>query len=239
VVIKRPRSAISGPSRELVLDAHWARALSPELRRHVLADSFVRLVSAGSFVCKKGDSAEHWIGIISGLVKVSSVSAEGKATTFIGVPSGGWFGEGTLLKNEPWPYDAVALRSSVVGYVPRRTFFALLERSVDFNRFLLLQLNERLGQFVAMVEHDRFLGPDARLAAALAALFNPVLYPGTQLALLISQEELGQLVGLSRGRVHGALHRLERLGLLNIDYGGVTVKDVEKLRRYTRSGDAS
>jgi hypothetical protein len=48
-------------------------------------------------------------------------------------------GEGTLLKNEPWPYDAVALRSSVVGYVPRRTFFALLERSVDFNRFLLLK----------------------------------------------------------------------------------------------------
>jgi CRP/FNR family cyclic AMP-dependent transcriptional regulator len=239
VVLKRPRSVICDPSRELVLDAHWARALSPELRRQVLAESSVRLVSAGSFVCRKGDPAEHWIGIISGLVKVSSVSPEGKATTFIGVPSGGWFGEGTLLKNEAWPYDAVALRSSVVANVPRRTFFTLLERSVGFNRFLLVQLNERLGQFVAMVEHDRFLGPDARLAAELAALFNPVLYPGTQLTLLISQEELGQLVGLSRARVNRALHRLESNGLLDVDYGGITVKDVEKLRRYARSGNAS
>jgi hypothetical protein len=41
-----------------------------------------------------------------------------------------------------------------------------------------LQLNERLGQFIAMVEYDRLLAPDARVARCIAQLYNPLLYPG-------------------------------------------------------------
>jgi hypothetical protein len=103
--------------------------------------------------------------------------AEGRSISFIGVPSGGWFGEGSLLKREPRRYDGIAMRESAIAYVPRNTFMLLLDSSVAFNRFLLVQLNERLGQFVAMVEYDRLLEPDARLAKELAGLFNPVLYP--------------------------------------------------------------
>ena len=97
---------------------------------------------------------------------------------------------------------------------------------------MLQQLNERLGQFIGMVEHERLLGPDARLARQLAALFNPHLYPGVGPALPISQEEIAQLAGLSRQRANQALQRLEQAGLLKIDYGGVTVIDVAGLRLF-------
>jgi CRP-like cAMP-binding protein len=162
---------------------------------------------------------------------MANVSADGRPTSFTGIPSGGWFGEGSLLKDEPRRYDIVALRDSTVAYVPRATFMALLDESVAFNRFLLVQLNERLGQFIGMVEHDRLLGPDARLARGLAGLFNPLLYPGIGPTLPISQEELGQLVGLSRQRVNRGLKVLEARGLLRIEYGAVTVLDLDGLRR--------
>jgi CRP/FNR family cyclic AMP-dependent transcriptional regulator len=77
----------------------------------------------------------------------------------------------------------------------------LLDSSVGFNRFILTQLNERLGEFVARFEHDRLSGPEARVAADLAALFNPRLHPGQQNTLPISQPELALLVGLSRQTV--------------------------------------
>jgi CRP-like cAMP-binding protein len=109
---------------------------------------------------------------------------------------------------------------------------ALLDSSVAFNRFLLLQLNERLGQFIGMVEHGRLLGPDARLARSLAGLFNTTLYPSIGPALPLSQEEMGQLVGLSRQRVNQALKALEQAGLLRVDYGGITVLDLEGLRNF-------
>ena len=221
------------PSLEdFVAAAHWASGLDPALQGRAVAETIVRPAPAGSLVCRKGEPVEHWIGVVDGLVKMANVSADGKPTSFTGIPAGGWFGEGSLLKDEPRRYDIVALRDSTIAFMPRATFMALLDESVAFNRFLLIQLNERLGQFIAMVEHDRLLGPDARLARGLAALFNPYLYPGIGPSLPISQEELGQLVGLSRQRVNQALKKLEAAALLRVEYGGVTVLDLDGLRRF-------
>jgi CRP-like cAMP-binding protein len=218
--------------QDMLRAAPWARTLPPALLRRIEGETAVRRCAAGSLVCRKGEKVEHWIGVVEGLVKMASVSAGGKAMSYTGIGTGGWFGEGSLLKDEPRRYDIVALRDSVVAYLPRALFMTLLDESVAFNRFLLIQLNERLGQFIGLVEHDRLLGPDARLARGLAALFNPQLYPGITSTLPISQEELGQLVGLSRQRVNQSLKVLEQAGLLRVDYGAVTVLDLAGLRDY-------
>jgi CRP/FNR family transcriptional regulator, cyclic AMP receptor protein len=218
--------------RDLLDASPWARTLPADLRARVEADTLTRACPQGGLVCRKGEPVQYWMGVVDGLVKMASVSAEGKAMSFTGIASGGWFGEGSLLKDEPRRYDIVALRDSVVAYMPRGAFMALLEQSPAFNRFLIMQLNERLGQFIALVEHDRLLGPDARLARCLAGLFNPVLYAGIGNSLLMSQEELGQLVGLSRQRVNQALKVLEQAGLVRIDYGGVKVLDLDGLQRF-------
>ena len=94
------------------------------------------------------------------------------------MPPGGWFGEGTALKREAYRYNIQALRNSVVAGLPVDTFHWLLDHSIGFNRFVMNQLNERLGQFIAAREIDRMNNPDVRVARSLAALFNPVLYPG-------------------------------------------------------------
>ena len=210
----------------------WARDLTPEQRLRVRAETLERALPEGSFVCRRGEAVEYWIGVVDGLVKISSVSPEGKAVTFTGVPAGGWFGEGSLLKPDPWKYDAVALRPSRIALMPRATFAWLLDSSIAFNRFLLQQLNERLSQFIGMVETDRLLDPEARIARCLAMLFNPHLYPGVERRLRLSQEEIGYFSGMSRQRSNQALRVLEAAGLLRLEYGGVTVLDVDGLRRY-------
>lgn len=217
---------------EVIEGSIWARALTPEQRARVCADTALRAVSEGTFVCRRGEPVDSWIGVVEGLVKISSVSAEGKAVTFTGVPAGGWFGEGSLLKPDPWKYDAVALRPSQIATLPRATFAWLLDSSIAFNRFLLMQLNERLGQFIGMLETDRLLDPEARIARCLAMLFNPHLYPGVERRLQLSQEEIGYFSGISRQRANQALRALEACGLLKLEYGGVTVLEVEGLRRY-------
>jgi CRP-like cAMP-binding protein len=216
-----------------MLDASaWARALAPAEVDRVVAETQVRRIPAGALACRKGERVDHWVGVVDGLVKMASVSPEGKPMSYTGIGTGGWFGEGSLLKDEPRRYDIVALRDSLCAYMPRATFARLMDTNFAFNRFLITQLNERLGQFIALVEHGRLHGPDARLARSLAGLFNPVLYPGIGPTLPLSQEELGQLVGLSRQRVNQALKRLEADGLVRVEYGGVTVLDLARLREY-------
>lgn len=211
----------------------WARELPDEGFARLKAGTVVRSVAAGGYVCRKGDAVEHWMGVVDGLVKITSDGICGKTTTFTGVSSGGWFGEGSLLKDEPRRYDVIALRESRIAYMSRATFQSLLDHSIAFNRFLIVQLNERLGQFIAVMEHERLLDIEARLARGLASLFNPVLYPGVGRQLQISQEELGFLAGVSRQRVNRALHALAHRGMLRVDYGSVTVIDLDGLRNYT------
>lgn len=210
----------------------WTRSLSPDQVARVAAETVVRTLPVGVPVCRKGEPVESWIGVIDGLVKMTSMNSEGKTTTFLGVTSGGWFGEGSLLKDKTRKYDVVTLRESRIAYMPRATFEWLLDTSIEFNRFLLLQLNERLGQFIAMVEYERLLEPDARVARSLASLFNPVLYPDQASDIQLSQEEIGYLTGVSRQRVNQALRALEGAKLLRVEYGGVTVLDASGLRTY-------
>jgi CRP-like cAMP-binding protein len=150
--------------------------------------------------------------------------------TFTGVPPGGWFGEGTALKREVYRYNIQALRKSVVAGLPVDTFHWLLDHSIGFNRFVMNQLNERLGQFIAAREIDRMNKPELRVARNLASLFNPVLYPGVGEVLRITQQELAYLVGLSRQRVNEALTALAARQLIRVEYGGLRVLDLAGLR---------
>ena len=214
---------------ELLRNSLWTRGLKPRQIARVEAETLVRDLPVGVPVCRKGEPVEHWIGLIDGLVKMTSVNPEGKTTTFTGVTSGGWFGEGSLLKDKLRKYDVVTLRDSRVAYMPRATFEWLLDTDIDFNRFLLMQLNERLGQFIGMIEHERLLEPDARVARSLAGLYNPVLYPDQAKDVQLSQEELGYLAGVSRQRVNRALQKLERAGLVKIEYGRIRILDLAGL----------
>jgi CRP-like cAMP-binding protein len=210
----------------------WLGRLRAEEREEVAAALRVVEVEAGELVCRVGRPVTYWFGVIDGLLKMSNDTAVGMPITFTGVPPGGWFGEGTVLKNEPYRYNIQALRRSVVAGIPAATFNWLLDRSIAFNRFVMNQLNERLGQFIAAREIDRLNDPDERVARSLAALFHPVLYPGVGELLRITQQELGYLVGLSRQRVNEALCGLQRAGVIRVEYGGVRVLDLERLRRY-------
>ena len=208
----------------------WLALLLPDELERALAELRVGDAQAGDYVCRIGKPVTYWFGVVSGLLKMSSDNAQGATMTFTGVPPGGWFGEGTALKREPYRYNIQALRKSVVAGLPVDTFHWLLDHSLGFNRFVMNQLNERLAQFIAAREIDRMNSPDVRVARSLAALCNPVLFSGVGEVLRITQQELAYLVGLSRQRVNEALKALELQGTIRVEYGGLRVLDLKALR---------
>jgi CRP/FNR family transcriptional regulator, cyclic AMP receptor protein len=217
---------------ELRKVAFWADALTEAEAARALKGISERRFPAGGYICHRGDKLDYWIGVISGLVKISAISADGKAMTFAGGGAGGWIGEGTVLKNEERKYDLVALRDTHLAMMNRATFMWLFDTSVGFTRFLVRQLNERMGQFIATIECDRIHDPTARVARNLSWLFNPVLYPNAKNHIEITQEELALLAGVSRQVANKALLRLEAEGLLVNERGGIRIVDLERLSRF-------
>jgi CRP-like cAMP-binding protein len=224
------------PSPQELAGIPWLSALTPPEREAATAQLVVGDATAGEVVCRVGRAPTYWFGVVEGLLKMNIDNARGDSLTFTGVSRGGWFGEGTALKREPYRYNVQALRASVVAGLPLEHFHLLLAQSLGFNRFIMNQLNERLGQFIAARESDRLNNPDVRVARGLAALFNPVLFPGVGEVLQITQQELAYLVGLSRQRVNMALQRLVHEGWIKVVYGGVHVLNLPALRSHTLGG---
>jgi CRP/FNR family transcriptional regulator, cyclic AMP receptor protein len=213
----------------------WLATLADEEREEAVDDLRVVSVEPGEYVCRIGRPVTFWFGVIEGLLKISNDSDLGIPITFTGMPPGGWFGEGTVLKRETYRYNTQALRRSLVAGISAETFHWLLGRSIGFNHFVMTQLNERLGQFIAAREIDRLNRPDERVARSLASLFHPLLYPGVGGVLRITQQELAYLIGLSRQRVNEALKVLTAGGLIAVEYGGLRVCDLDGLRGFRSS----
>lgn len=212
--------------------AFWSRDLDDREIDVARAGIVEKSYRTNECIFVRGDPFEYWTGVVTGLARMGIVSRGGKATSFAGLTEGAWFGEGSVLKNEARRYDVVALRDTRLALMDRSTFLWLFENSVGFNRFLVGQLNERLGQFIGLLEYGRTLDATARLARSVASLFNPILYPGLTRHLEITQEEIGALSGMSRQNANRSLKRLQDEGLLRLEYGGVTIVDLDRLRSY-------
>ena len=226
---------------EQLLAIPWMEALNATEREWAATVLRVTTVGPAELVCRVGSRPTHWVGVLDGLVKMSSYGDSGQTVTFAGFPAGGWFGEGTILKQETYQYDIQALQGSRLVWMPVAAFRHLLSESIAFNGFLMRQFNERLGQFIAWKAATTTLQLDERLAQALANLFNPALFPRVGDRLKISQQELAYLVGTSRQQINEALPLLRDAGAAEAEYGGIRLLDLYKLRAYKnrRGGSGS
>jgi CRP/FNR family transcriptional regulator, cyclic AMP receptor protein len=88
----------------------------------VLAGAREAVVPKGACVVRAGDRADHWVGLMDGIVVQMVVSGDGEATVLTAAGAGAWFGEGTLMKRGRWGYDAIARKEAKVALVPASTF---------------------------------------------------------------------------------------------------------------------
>ena len=223
---------------ELLDATPWVQLLSGVARQCVYASASETFAHRGAVIARVGDRSTSWVGVREGLLKICSTQRSGRTVMFAGVPAGSWIGEGALLKRERRPYDIVAMRDTWIVHVPLSTFQWLVETSIEFNKVLVMRLNQRLGHFAALAEAGRTNDPAARVARAIRMLYCPILCASTGPLLPLSQTEIGELIGLSRQSVGAALKRLEGLGLVERSYGGILVHDLDRLATYCPEDEA-
>jgi len=203
----------------------WFASLPLELQEQVRTGVYATEGAKGEVMLPAGTTVQGWHAVLSGLVMLRSpTAAKQRASAFIGITDGEWFGEGSAMKPEPRKYDVVALRSTQMLCLPLDLFATLRETSLAFNQFLVQHLNLRLGQAMTIIEAGRMRSPEHRVALYLSRIF----WRSTR-RLNLTQEELGQLVGLSRQTVNRVLHSLEANGIVSLDFGRVAIVDDEAL----------
>ncbi|MEO7336956.1 MAG: Crp/Fnr family transcriptional regulator [Caldimonas sp.] len=230
---RRPDPSFS--VHELLEVSGWFPLLAPDNQRAVLDALREIPVAAGEAASHQGEVPHGWCGVLDGLIKLSSVNAEGREVTFTGLVPGGWFGEATLLRDAPFSVDAIALRQSRIVMLTADVFFQLLQADFAFSRFIMTLLSERLHWFMGHCYANRANDSRVRVARAVVGLFQPAACVSKVTELRISQEELANIAGVSRQSCNSALKELCEAQLLAIDYGITRLLDPSRLKNLVDS----
>ena len=183
-------------------------------------------------MARKGEPVHAWMGIADGLVKITDVIRSGKVVMFSGIPAGAWVGEGSVFKRELRRYDIVAVRQTRVIHVPRDVSRAAR------HRLRIRPVHHRAPERAPRPVHgDGRSRPDVRSDRQGGGRHRPALQPRAlprhgPVPAPVSQEEMGELAGLSRQRTNAAIQALAKAGLVRAAYGGLMVIDRPALRAY-------
>lgn len=219
-------SASTNPVTRFLAAQPWVGGLPVRQQQTLEAAVFTLRARKGTTVLPANESAQGWYAVLSGLVKIESDVGAGRCSTFLGLAAGEWFGEGSVLKNEPRRYNVIALRDTELLCLPNELFRSLSAGSIAFNQFLVERLNHKLGQAMAIIEAGRTRTPEQRVALSLSRLF----WSRTR-QLDLTQDELASLAGMSRQTANRALNNLQQLGVISLSMNRITVLDDAALTR--------
>ena len=214
----------------------WFSKLSPALRADILSRATVRRLGDDAMLTCRGESAEEWVGVAKGAVRVSSVSLAGKQIALTYVEPGTWFGDIALFDGLPRTHDATAHGDTTLLIVRKPDFKDLLQRHTELYEALLRLNCRRLRLMFDMIEDLNTRPLAARLAKQILLLARAygVHQTGetgdeTRIGLQLAQEDMAQLLGASRQRVNQELKGFERDGAVRVEPTRLVVLNKDKL----------
>lgn len=202
-------------------------AINPELRAELLAGAPLREVADGQIIQQRGDaSAGFWV-IERGRVRIGRYLASGEFRGIAVLVSGDSWGELAVLARNMRAVDAVADGAAQLRCITASAFEDALRRDPASLRQLTGALAEELQEVLGLLAVAGKDNNDARVAAMLANLAGAGEGPST---IMIGQQELGELLGLTRVTINKMLRELERQGLIERGYRKIRVADRQNLR---------
>ena len=216
------------------------RGLSAATIQQVSALAVRRFYEEGAIVFSQGDPGDALYGVVTGRIRISASTRDGKEMFLNIMEPGDTFGEIALLDGNPRTATASATATCELMIIPRAQFLALLQRESALAIHLLQLLCQRIRWTSGWAEDSALLAVPTRLARrllSLAKLHGQESQRGIQ--LLISQEEMGRFLGLSRQAVNQYLQEWKAKGWVDVGRGKVTILDGAALQSLASGTEAA
>jgi CRP/FNR family cyclic AMP-dependent transcriptional regulator len=219
--------------RAALLSSPLFEAMKPDELDEILKLSFERRVPRGTTLCQKGDPGSSMMAVLTGRVRVSSVSAEGKEITLNVINPGEVFGEFALLDGKPRSADCTAMEETTLLVLERRNFLPFLRRNEDLYLRLIAMLCEKLRRTSMALEELALFDLPARLARLLLKLAADYGRPAgkdIRIDFKMSQRDIANLVAASRESVNKQLKVWRDDGVVDFDGRNLILRRPEELR---------
>jgi CRP-like cAMP-binding protein len=172
--------------------------------------------------------------VVSGRVRISSVSIEGREVILNEIHPGQTFGEVAFLDGSDRTADATALETSRLLVLHRRDFQPFLRERVELCLEVMKLLCQRLRHTTEQVEDLALRSLESRLARVLLALAESTgerdSAGSVTVRTSLSQRELGEITGATRESVNKTLRHWRENGIAEMHEKQFHINDLEEFR---------
>jgi CRP/FNR family cyclic AMP-dependent transcriptional regulator len=236
-----PKLRLSAPHRAAMERNPWFTSMPRAQREALVGAAELIHVRRGAMVFRQGDPVHAagggFYGLAAGTIKISSLRQDGREAILAVLEPGNWFGEITLIDGSPRTHDATALESLDLLVVPPEAF-AHQMRDVVFANAIAAMLAARVRMLYGLTEDATLRSLRARVAHRLLVLARGDATQSVHLrrTLMLPQEALAMMLGVSRQTLSKELNALARDQVISLGYGRIDLLSVEALQALVRSG---
>lgn len=185
----------------------------------------------GDFLYHEGNRINGIYFIKSGIVKAFKTGPDGKEQIVAFAKKGNITGYRSTLSNEPACTTAQILEEAVICYIPGEVIFELIRKNGNFSIKLLQLVCKELNQANSFMQDIAQKTVRQRLAEVLLSLEeNFGVTQEGNLNIILTREELANIIGTATESVIRLLSELKRKGIINIDKKHVALKDKNQLK---------
>jgi len=193
----------------------------------------------GATICSKGDPGNFLFIVISGTVKISVSSPDGRNAILNLINAGDLFGEVAVLDGQARTADAIANTNCEIFVLDRRDFLPFVRGQPELAMRLIELLCTRLRWTSDQVEQVILQDLPGRLASALLGLTEKrKLEPQSQ-TIAITQQEISEMVGMTRESINKQLRAWAARNWVRLEHGAIVVLDAAALRELAEAGSSN
>lgn len=204
----------------------WEGLVSADLTKALLEIGTLRRLADREALYQRGDPGNQLVGVRSGALRLAVVSPDGAESVAGIYGAGTWFGEVSLFDERPRPTGAYSVGTTEVLLVPSKRVLEILDGHPQWYRDFARVLCNKLRLALTHIE-GAILPTSVRVGLRLLDLSM-----GRNVALRLSQEDLGRMLGLTRQSINKELRAFEDCGFLEIRRGELVLLDCAALRRH-------
>lgn len=206
----------------------------PEAISRLISSASIRIRKRGDLLWRAGDAPVGFTVVKAGLIKLVREGAGGRRVTcgIFGPPES--IGELVLLKNLPYPADAVvATQEAAIVTVPRSVLLSCIESYPTIGVSIACGMQSKLKALQGSIDVLGAGSVESRLATALLKLyeqFGDDFEDGTsRIPVALARKDLADLISTSVETVIRVMTRWEREGVVTTDDDGFTLKNRQAL----------
>jgi CRP/FNR family transcriptional regulator, cyclic AMP receptor protein len=194
------------------------------------------MLKRGAALFLKGDPGNSLYAVISGSVKMSVSSADGRSAILNIIGPGEIFGEMALLDGRARSADAIANTNCELFVIDRREFIPFVRSQPALAMKFIELLCARLRRTSDQVEQIILQNLPGRLASALIRLSEKHKLEPAGRTIAITQQEISEMVGMTRESINKQLRAWAARNWVRLEHGAIVVLKDEPLRQLAEAG---